>query len=245
MFFIQEEIPPVSDAFLEGRLEMTHKIVQQTQIVSSVESYATIVSLLLLFFFVFFFSNLRNIFNILPILLGSLSNRNISLNVEHIRNNYHNRNVTAYIMIIPTGMLAGRIGLLQPTLLKDVPLGWMILITVGFLLLYFLLRKTSLLFHIPNRISSDAWKVVQNGWMNYFIIGSFLSCLAGFPLVLFGVPERTASIVFLTIFGVLYIINFVRNTQIISRSCSIMATILYLCALEIIPTGALVLLGVL
>lgn len=245
MFFIQEEIPPVSDAFLEGRLEMTHKIIQQTQIVSSVESYATIVSILLLFFFVFFFSNLREIFNLLPILLGSLSNRNICLNVEHIRNNTRNRNVAAYIMIIPLGMLAGRIGLLQPSVMKDVPLGWMILITVGFLFLYFLVRKTALLFHKPNRITTDAWKVVQNGWKNYFIIGSFLCCLAGIPLILFGAPERTTSTVILTVFGLLYIINLVRNTQIISQSCSIMATILYLCALEIIPTGALVLLGVL
>lgn len=245
MAFIQEGLPPVSDAFLEGRLEMAHKMMLQPQTIDSPEAYATIVSVLLIFFLVFFFYRFREILNLLPILLGMLSNKNIGLNIEHIKNTYRNRNATACIFSIPLGIFIARISLIQPSFLKGQPLGWMMIFTIGFLILYIFIRRTALLWPKPRKLAEDAWKVFQNGWMNYYILGSLLFCAAGPLLILFKVPDNISAIVFLCIFGPLYVMNLVRNIQIISKPCSTMTTILYLCAFEIIPTGALILLGLL
>lgn len=243
MLFIQTDLPPVSDAFLEGKLEMAHKIVTQHQTVDSPEAYVAIISVLSAFFLVFFFYNVRDILRLLPVLLGTLSNKNICLNIEHISKDSRSRNATAYIMSLPTGMLLGRLELLHPSFLGNLPLGWTIVFTVGFVLAYILLKRLALLLPRPRKIAEDEWKVVQNSWMNYFILGSILSYIVGIPLILLNVSDTVTSIAVLSILGLFCMVNMVRMIQIISGRCSFMTTILYLCAFEIIPTGSLILLG--
>ncbi len=243
MLFVQTDLPPVSDAFLEGKLEMAHKIMTQSRSIDTPEVYVTIVSVLSIFFLVFFFYNAREILRLLPALLGTLSNKNICLNIEHIHKDSRSRNVTACILGLPTGMLIGRLDLIHPSFLGDCPLGWTIVFTVGVLLAFIFFKRLALLLPKPRKMAGDAWKVVQNGWMNYFILGSFLSYFVGIPLIALNVSGTVTSIAVLSVFGVFYLVNLVRIIQIMSKRCSFVVTILYLCAFEIIPTGSLILLS--
>ena len=59
-------------------------------------------------------------------------------------------------------------------------------------------------------------------------------------LFLFKLPDQLIrTVLYLEIAGI-YLVFLIRRTQILSLSCNHFRTFLYLCALELIPTAALI-----
>jgi hypothetical protein len=57
---------------------------------------------------------------------------------------------------------------------------------------------------------------------------------------LLDIPDADVRNAMLWVSAFIYALFLIRKTQIFSTSCSIFAAFLYLCALEMIPTGILV-----
>jgi len=112
---------------------------------------------------------------------------------------------------------------------------------------YFLVRilfQTSLLWSVGNRRSD--YKLSGICIANYFIllVVLMLSTLAILKLV-FNASDSAIRVIFWIETAVLYLLHFVRKTEILMSAFPSLRVFLYLCALEIVPAGLFVVASVL
>ena len=97
---------------------------------------------------------------------------------------------------------------------------------------------------MPKNSEAPAYKAAKSSEANYFIFIVVLELVTTGLLTLFRADDSTVRLVLLHELGILYIFAVIRKAQILSTSCKPLSTFLYLCALEIIPTGMLIYTGI-
>ena len=92
----------------------------------------------------------------------------------------------------------------------------------------------------PRRIQTKSYMAVVRVSYSFFIVLTMLLLLmSGIATVSNMNPEHAKNAI-LWISALTYLLHLIRKLQILSSSCSIFAGFLYLCALEILPTGVLI-----
>ena len=92
----------------------------------------------------------------------------------------------------------------------------------------------------PRNIGGEKYNAVRHCLWNYFIllVLNLLFILA--PIRLMGVRWDVSRWIFLSVTGLFYLVALFREAQILSSVCNGLRTILYLCALELVPAVVLV-----
>ena len=112
-------------------------------------------------------------------------------------------------------------------------------ITFGVFLAYLLTRKI-MEFIIRRKVrNSKTYEAACKAGLTFFSILTLVLLATGGIMSVLDTPADVVKSAMLWISACIYLIFILRKTQILISSASFFAAFLYLCALELIPTGAL------
>ncbi|MBO4447122.1 MAG: hypothetical protein J5764_03240 [Bacteroidales bacterium] len=184
--------------------------------------------------------NLRDFLRIFPYLIKSVTRPRWHTHIEHNMSMSTDRNRIALVLAIPFCLIADRFGLYTPSFASYVPVQFRVAVPAAALFLYMLLRSLMFALFKPRRFSQEMEGVLHNIVLDFFINLNLLILVSIPVLVLAGLPETTLQIVLYAEIGLYYLLTVLHVTQILGSLCAPFPTILYLCALELIPTGILI-----
>lgn len=149
------------------------------------------------------------------------------------------RNMFAYILLIPAVLIMSRYRLYDPSFMAQFEGAWHLLACAVVLGIYLLIRLIIYLILKPRR-RFEYFRLAHRAIYTFFI----LLMLIALPTIgLLTIVDANDVIIRSVLYGLLVVVYFVfliRRAQILSLSCGGFTVFLYLCALEIIPTAALV-----
>ncbi len=226
----------LQDVFKSGRLLLPDTPPDAPAPVEEVPLTGTllVVASILLFLLI-----LRSFLTVLPYLRDTVLRARGSAALENSVKVSRDRNLVAAVFLLPAVLLIFRYRLYDPAFLQglgpDLRLGVIAGVFFGYLLLRFLLSRWAR----PRRRYDDYQMAYRAGYTFFILLMMLLLATVGI-LYLAGVDDLVISRFLLVETGIVYLIYVLRRGQILSVSCNPLTTFLYLCGLELLPTGLLV-----
>lgn len=224
--------------FLQGRLEMSSSPIEVEEALplwGEITSNQILVasSVILLIF------ALKDIFKLMPSLFYMLRQKHGSQALEYNISISKIRNLTAFICIIPFCLIADKYGLYDADFLKLVPLEWRSCVHIGIFCNFLILRRILNGSIRPRRMHSEDMACFIHSPYNYFILLVFSLIISTLLLSFFKIETAAIRSLIWVETGLFYLFSLIRSRQILRSYCGGLATILYLCALEILPVMVL------
>lgn len=185
--------------------------------------------------------------NLLPALGGCLTRSRGNLEVEHSLSVARSRDQCARLLAIPLLLMTDRYGLYSPSFVPGIGEPWLRLaVLFAALMAYFALRRilhTVLLSIRGLRLNSESRSAITRGIYNYYICSVLIMLLSISILYVFNAGDGTVRWVLWSEMAAFWLLAIVRESQILHGFCSTLVTFLYLCGLELLPAGALIVSG--
>lgn len=230
-------ISPVDSAFVSGSLMLPSTPSHSTFEEFAASPVTDIVSLISL---VVCITVLRRLIDIFPSLATSLIRWKESQNIFSSIRLSRDRSAIALSLVIPFCLLVTRYGLYSPSFLENFGTDARFGMTTGIFITYLILRACLEKVCAPNRRNKQTYWCGCRSADTFFILLTLFLLASGGIFHVFNVDPEVARSAMLWLSAVIYAIFLLRKTQIFTSSCSIFTAFLYLCALEILPTGALI-----
>lgn len=230
---------PVRDAFTSSLLQMATSPAEHLQAgppwleVYIHGSIAVIFTILLLL-------NIRNYFDILPYAFRAFSRARASFQLEASIPRSRSRDIAALLLVVPFCMVADYYDIYIPDMLSGLQSWTKLSVIVGIVASYWLIRKFFTWQFAPRRSGTEAYQVAAKAGNTFFLLLAFMMGFTVLLLSLFDVNHLIIRKICLALMAFIYAVFLLRKTQILSQFCNPFITILYLCALELLPTGLLV-----
>ncbi len=183
---------------------------------------------------------LRSLVSIFPSLVACLVRSKECFNLESSVKLSRSRDIIALAMFLPFCLLASRFNLCGEGLMQDFHEGLRIAIIVGVFTFYFFFRLAIFRLFRPQRMPKKTYETAGKAAHTFFVILTLTLLLTGGVMSMADAAESAISSAMLWISAAIYGLFLLRKCQIFTSNSSIFAAFLYLCALEIIPTGTLV-----
>ena len=196
--------------------------------------------LLVLFSFLIVLLLLRRLVNIMPSLMACMIRGKESLNLEASVKLSLDRDALALAMIIPFCLVAFRYKLYFPGFIEEMTDDSVLGIYFGVFAVYIFLRFLMTWLFRPQKLPKKTYVAADKASRSFFIVYTLLLLAMGGVFGLADVQDAVSRDAMLWVSAFMYLLFLLRKTQIFSTSCSVFAGFLYLCALEMIPTGILV-----
>ena len=187
-----------------------------------------------------FLITIRIFVGIVPSLLATFIRWKESLNLEASIKLSRDRNYAAICTILPFCLTVAAHEVYMPNFLIGLNANAYIWIIVGLFSCFVAIR--TLLEHMlkPRRMQAKTYKAVVSVGYSFFIILTMFLLLISGAAALFGINEEHTKNAMLWVSVLTYLLYLIRKLQIFNSSSSFFGGILYLCALEILPTGVLI-----
>ena len=183
---------------------------------------------------------LRRIVNIFPSLMACMIRWKENINLQIRLKMRTDRNLLAAVLSIPFCLTAFRFRLYSPSFMESMTDNAVLGITFAVFAGYLALRAACRYIFRLHKSPSAIYETAADSSRTYFIVLTFLLMATGGILSFIGVtPEHIKTAMF-WLSGAMYLVFLIRKTQIFNSSCSFFVSFLYLCALEILPTGVLI-----
>ena len=179
-----------------------------------------------------------NFIGIIPHLADSILRARGSTALEGSVRVSRDRNIIAMVFVIPAIVIMYRYCLYYPDFVKGMTPNARLWTTMGVVVGYLLLRHILFLWLKPRR--SDAYSMSHRAGYSFFILMNLVVFFTLGILLLFNTRDAAVRTVILVEVILFYAVYFFRRGQILSTNCKPFTTFLYLCALEILPTGLFV-----
>ena len=182
---------------------------------------------------------IKDFLHVLPFLWDSVFRARGSVALENNVRVARERNQQVFVLMIPAILFIYRYRLYDARFLQSLEGNWRLAAVAGVFLAYLLLRYLMYLILKPKR-RSDHYRMAHRAGFTFFIL-LLLPAILGVIILYFFRANDFIIRSFLYILATLtYFVFLVRKSQILSLSCNPLLTFLYLCGLEILPTGALI-----
>ena len=183
---------------------------------------------------------LRRFVGIFPSLIACLVRWKESVNLDASVQLSRDRDIMSLAMIMPFCLTAGRFSLYSPSWFREFGADGRLGLTIGIVIGYILLRKG--LEHIlrPKKMNKKTYATACKSSHTFFIILTLVLMVMGGIMSFVNTSPMEIKNAMLWVSAATYAFFLLRKTQIFISSCSFFSGFLYLCALEILPTGALV-----
>ena len=184
---------------------------------------------------------------LLPALTGCLARSRGNLEIEHSVSNARSRNHIARAFWLVFLVMADRYRLYSPSFIAPWSEVWLRIgelagVSAVYLLLRYILH--AVLLQIGHRrLHFETRSAIRRGLYNYFICFVLLALVSICILCIFNASDGVCRNVIWAELALLWLVALVREGQILQSNFSGLTTILYLCGLEILPAGALVVSG--
>ena len=199
------------------------------------------------FFYIFlaialllFITQIHTVLEIIPSLIATATRWKESLNLEASSRLSRDRDMVTICSIIPFCLTIYSYKIYNPAWMEQLGPNTQLWVIIGILGIFFSIR--TFLEHVfkPRRVSLKSYKAVVRVAYSFFIILTiFLLSISGW-VALFGLEKESATNAMLWVSAFTYTLYLIRKIQILNSCCSFFSGFLYLCALEILPTGVLV-----
>ena len=183
---------------------------------------------------------LRRLVNIFPSLLACTIRWKENVNLDASLKLRLDRNKLAAAMVIPFGLLVYRYGLYEPRFLTGLNEAAQILVILGILITFIVLRQVLWFAARPKKSRTAAYDTAHSSSSTFFIILTLFMLAASAIFSFFDANMFVAKNAMIWISAGIYLMFMLRKIQIFTSSYHFLAVFLYLCALEILPTGVLV-----
>lgn len=227
----------VADIFRSGRLMLPQEPLEESIKITGWGDILTnkilvVLSVVLLLVF------LLDIIRFLPTASYCLKRAKGSINLEHSLSEAKNRNSLALLFILPFCLIIDRVGLISRDYIQAT---WSVFSVMGLLTAYCLVRLLAYTLCYPRKkTSADTAIAAHRAIFTFFIVLTEILLITMGILSLFHAEIELSRKVVLWEITVLYALAFLRTGQILAVDCNGFSTILYLCGLEVVPTGLLV-----
>lgn len=203
-------------------------------------SCTAITDILTMIFIILGIASLKKFINLVPSLVGCIIRWKENINLEDSTKLCLSRNSLFALLMIPFCLIAEHFKLYNPEILSGLASPYHFLATTCIFFCYLCLRTLLNRFVHIGKISRKNFTTAANSFRTYFVITTTLVLATSGISELADIPELyTKKIIFYEITAV-YGLFLLRKTQIFTNFCSLIAGILYLCTLEILPTGILI-----
>ena len=230
-------IPPVDSAFTQGSLMLPSSpsaVPFSETAATPVSDAATLLSLIVIMCL------LRRIVEITPSLLASLIRWKESVNLSNSVKLSRDRHMIALAMVVPFCLVISKSGIYSPAFLESIGEDAGFGITLGIFALFLAVRKLLERVCAPKRRNMQMYRCACSSSYTFFILLTILLLTFWGIFSISGMDFNSSKDAILWLSSAIYLIYLLRKTQIFASSCSIFTAFLYLYALEILPTGALV-----
>ncbi len=183
---------------------------------------------------------MRRLLNIYPSLLACIIRWKESINLEASVKHSLDRNMFAVAMIIPFCLIVYRFGIYSPAFMEGINETFSLLIIIGIFGAYFALRRAMIRIMRPKKMNPKTYKAAICCAYTFFIILTLTLFFVGGIMALLKTDPIVTRTAIIWLSAIIYGIYIFRKTQIFTSSCSIFRVFLYLCGLEIFPTGVLI-----
>ena len=183
---------------------------------------------------------LRVFFNVLPVLGGCLLRWKECVKSEDSVKTGIDRNIMAIYLVLPFCLVAAKYRLYPADFMQELSDTACLGAVTGIFIMYVLFRLLFFSLVRPSGMDRKTYLASHRAaWSFFCIMALAVLCTAGFCSFI-KVPDDCVTRILLYVMAGIYAVFLVRRFQIFSNSCSILTAILYLCALEILPSAIFV-----
>ena len=184
---------------------------------------------------------LLDILMLVPHLVRCLPRWKGNIELEHSVSLARTRNTVALVCVVVFCLVADRYRLLDPSWKALLPYEWGLAVTAGLVSALFLLRYLIYLATPFRSKTSEFSATLRHSIFNYFILMTLIAVLLALLLSACRVRDVAIRDVLYAEVAMFYALSIIRTGQILASRYGEFITILYLCALEILPLGILIL----
>lgn len=178
--------------------------------------------------------------NLFSQLWSSLFRTGTCIRIEDSRKVQRSRDIVFWASVPGLMTIVWHCGLYAPEWLEAMPPQLHLPCVAGVMLGYFLLCITLGHIVLQRRLRTKVYEAATGCPKNFWILLAFTLFVATIPLKSSGIGNNVSVIVMYCITGLLYFIFLIRRFQIFASDSNYLTAILYLCALEILPTALFV-----
>lgn len=182
---------------------------------------------------------LKRLINIFPSLVACTIRWKESLNLEASVKHSLDRDMLAAAMIIPFCLVVERFRLYDPSFMEGMNDNIHLILTTGVFLVYFFIRTFMSKVMRPHKMNPKTYKAASSASFTFFIILTLVLLSVGAVMNFLNVDPSLIKNAMLWISGGIYLIFLLRKFQIFLSGSTFFTAFLYLCGLEIFPTGIL------
>ena len=233
---------PVDSAFRGGLLHLPEELPAGMPVESTVFAADGVTEILTAVCVLAFILSIRRLVNVLQSMLSCLFRWKEAFNLEYNIKLCRDRNIIFYILLLPFCLLVTRYGIYSPEFMTETGTGNAVRLVffAGIFVIYLLIKRVLGLIFRSDDIDSTAYTAAKRLFLTFFST-AVLCCLALAGILSYtSISDNTVRLVLTYTLSFFYLLLVFRKSQIFSHYCSVLSTILYLCTLEILPTGLLV-----
>lgn len=233
-------ILPAAQAFIAGKLEMQESIAPGALRPELAWADYPANSVTVIVFTLVVLLTLRRLLDLLPLLLDSFSRWRGCMTIDSSVRLKSDRNLLGYISILPIALVADRYGIFTAAFLGYVPAEWHIFATLGMIIVWMLLRHFFYMLCSARTRRAETFRTAHTSLLNFLILMAGTMIITAGIISFTNISDSAGRMILIYEAGFFYLVGVIRERQILGSFCSQIQTFLYLCALEILPTGALV-----
>ena len=178
--------------------------------------------------------------NIFPSLMACTIRWKESINLESSVKHSLDRDMLAIAMVLPFCLVADRFGLYAPDFMSGIDPSIRLALTIGIFIGYILIRTLISKMIRPRKMQPKTYRTAERASFTFFIVLPIILLAMGGVMSFIKMDETVIRTAMLCVSALIYALFMLRKLQIFASGCSFFAAFLYLCALEILPTGVLV-----
>lgn len=160
--------------------------------------------------------------------------------LEHSLTMARIRNHMAFFFTLPLVMIVDRYMLYNPPFVSALP-QWLRLPGLFVIMMVFILfRDLTYRIFCPSDLDHEEKSTLHHGPSNYFIALVLLMLLTSLVLSFFNDTNHIFKYFFYGEMALAYLLSLGRTCHFLTQRCGVFSTILYLCALELVPMAILI-----
>lgn len=183
---------------------------------------------------------MRTLFRLLPALLACIDRPRGSFDMELNVSLSRMRNELAVCCILPFCLIVDRFSLYPARFILELLPQWRVLLTLGVFAAYLLLRAIPQSCIRLRKLDGNERLVVKNFPRSLFIVLTLFIVPLALLLSALGLSDELCRYVLWGMLGLVFLFMLFRISQFLKVRYSFLPTILYLCALEIMPAAVVV-----
>ena len=183
---------------------------------------------------------LKRIASIFPMIMSCLIRKKENISIDTSLKLRTERDLAATSMLLPFCLSASRFRLYEAGFMTGMSDNAILGITIGVFVCYILLRVATCATIRPKKMPSAIYHAAISTAHTYFFVLTLILIITGGLMTACGADLHTIKITMFWLSGAIYTLFLIRKMQIFSSYCNLFVSFLYLCALEILPTGVLI-----